>query len=141
MKNRIPNTVERSAREEGFAIPIAMGMGLVMLLLAMTAIVRSQSDARVAVDRKFSAQARTAAEIGVTRVQDFLNRYRAAATAPACTSWPTSGYGDCNDSGATISWDVPGNIKNYVLPPAVILYRRLRIIIGNQQERLESIGW
>jgi Tfp pilus assembly protein PilX len=113
MNNRIPNTVKHPASEQGFAIPIAMGMGLVMLLLAMTAIVRSQSDARVAVDRKFSAQARTAAEIGVTRVQDFLNRYRAAATAPACTTWPTSGYGDCNDSGATISWDVPGNITNY----------------------------
>ena len=111
MKNKIPNTVERSAREQGFAIPIAMGMGLVMLLLAMTAIVRSQSDARVAVDRKFSAQARTAAEIGVTRIQDFLNRYRAAATAPACITWSPSSYGACTDTSG-ISWGSPNNITN-----------------------------
>ena len=114
MNNKIPNTVKRSAREQGFAIPIAMGMGLVMLLLAMTAIVRSQGDQRVAVDRKFSAQARTAAEIGVGRIQDMLNRNRSAATAQACSGgqWPASGYGACTDTGTTVSWDIPGNITN-----------------------------
>jgi hypothetical protein len=114
MRNQVHNIHKTSGREEGFAIPIAMGMGLVMLVLAMTAIVRSQSDSRVALDRKFSAQARTAAEIGVTRVQDFLNRYRAAAAAPACSAdakWPTSGYGACTDT-TVMSWGFPDNIPN-----------------------------
>jgi Tfp pilus assembly protein PilX len=111
MRNRVPNTFKTLDSEKGFAIPIALGMGLVMLLLGMTAIVRSQGDQRVAVDKKFSAQARTAAEIGVTRIQDFLNRYRAAAAAPACVVWPSSGYGACTDTTG-ISWGFPNNITN-----------------------------
>jgi hypothetical protein len=114
MRNQVPNIVKSPRSEEGFAIPIALGMGLVMLLLGMTAIVRSQSDTAVAVDKKFSAQARTAAEIGITRVQDFLNRYRAAAAAPACSTdakWPTSGYGACTDT-TVMSWGFPDNIPN-----------------------------
>jgi hypothetical protein len=114
MRNQVPNIVKSPRSEEGFAIPIALGMGLVMLLLGMTAIVRSQSDTAVAVDKKFSAQARTAAEIGVTRIQDFLNRYRAAAAAPACSAdakWPTSGYGACTDT-TVMSWGFPDNIPN-----------------------------
>ncbi len=114
MRNQVSKTVKSQRSEEGFAIPIALGMGLVMLLLGMTAIVRSQSDTAVAVDKKFSAQARTAAEIGVTRIQDFLNRYRAAAAAPACSAdakWPTSGYGACTDTTA-MSWGFPDNIPN-----------------------------
>jgi hypothetical protein len=111
MRNRVPKTVKSLSKEEGFAIPIALGMGLVMLLLGMTAIVRSQSDTAVAVDKKFSAQARTAAEIGVTRIQDFLNRYRAAAAVPACTAWPGTGYGACTDTTGT-SWGFPDNITN-----------------------------
>jgi hypothetical protein len=114
MRNRVPKTIKSPRSEEGFAIPIALGMGLVMLLLGMTAIVRSQGDTAVAVDKKFSAQARTAAEIGVTRIQDFLNRYRAAAAAPACSTdakWPISGYGACTDTTA-MSWEFPDNIPN-----------------------------
>jgi hypothetical protein len=114
MRNQVPNIVKSPRSEEGFAIPIALGMGLVMLLLGMTAIVRSQSDTAVAVDKKFSAQARTAAEIGITRVQDFLNRYRAAAAAPACSTdakWPTSGYGACTDT-TVMSWGFPNSIPN-----------------------------
>jgi hypothetical protein len=114
MRNQVPNTIKSQRSEEGFAIPIALGMGLVMLLLGMTAIVRSQSDTAVAVDKKFSAQARTAAEIGVTRIQDFLNRYRAAAAAPACSTdakWPTTGYGACTDT-TVMSWGFPDNIPN-----------------------------
>jgi hypothetical protein len=111
MRNQVSKTVKNLNSEEGFAIPIALGMGLVMLLLGMTAIVRSQSDTAVAVDKKFSAQARTAAEIGVTRIQDFLNRYRAAAAAPACVTWPSSGYGACTDTTVN-SWGFPNNITN-----------------------------
>jgi hypothetical protein len=114
MRNQVPSTFNNSGSEKGFAIPLALGMGLVMLLLGMTAIVRSQGDQRVAVDKKFSAQARTAAEIGVGRIQDMLNRNRPAAKAQACSggNWPASGYGACNDTGTTVSWDMPGNITN-----------------------------
>lgn len=79
MKNRIPSTVERSANEQGFAIPIAMGMGLIMILLATTAILRSQNQGIAAINKSAKDRSRSVAELGVAKIQAFLNKYRAAA--------------------------------------------------------------
>jgi hypothetical protein len=54
-------------------------MGLIALLISMTAIVRSQDDRTAALNKKETGTSLNAAEAGVTQVQEFLNRNRALA--------------------------------------------------------------
>jgi hypothetical protein len=112
MKNKVPYSTKIVSNEEGFAIPIALGMGLIMILLATTAVVRSQNGQVVAINKKAAAQSLVAAETGISRVQDFLNRNRAATSVQACAT-PNASLGACPDSSPTVSWDVPGEIPNF----------------------------
>jgi hypothetical protein len=54
-------------QERGFAMPVAMSMGLIILLIAATLISRSQSDRVTAMVQKNTAQSLTVAEGGVAR--------------------------------------------------------------------------
>lgn len=103
MKNRVPLFTKIASNEEGFAIPIAIGMGLIMILLATTAIVRSQDDRTTAINKKATGQSLVAAESGIVQIQNFLNRYRAAAGYKACLAWNTDGT--CSDT-TDASWKV-----------------------------------
>jgi Tfp pilus assembly protein PilX len=112
MRNRVPKTVKNLRREEGFAIPIVVGMGLIMILLATTAILRSQDDRVAAINKKATAQSLVAAESGVAQIQDFLNRYRGAAGYQACQTWANDTNGNCNDTTATAtaSWKISAGL-------------------------------
>jgi Tfp pilus assembly protein PilX len=111
MRNRIFLNQNIARSEEGFAIPIAIGMGLVMILIATTAVVRSSNDRIASINKKSSAQSLVAAETGVSQVQDFLNRNRAAARVPACIA-TVSPYGTCTDASSDASWKNPSAITN-----------------------------
>jgi hypothetical protein len=96
--------------ENGFAIPIAIGMGLIMVLLATTAILRSQDDRVAALNKRATGQSLVAAESGIIQVQDFLNRYRAAAGYKACIVWHATD-GTCTDTGTTnASWKLASTL-------------------------------
>jgi len=75
-------------RDQGFALPLAVGMGLIMILVGMTMIVRSQNDQVTASAQKQTSQSLATAESGVTDVQSFLNEHRGFATVPH----PWTGY-------------------------------------------------
>jgi hypothetical protein len=95
--------------ENGFAIPIAVGMGLIMVLLATTAILRSQDDRVAALNKRATGQSLVTAESGIIQVQGFLNRYRAAAGYKACLVWNTDGT--CSDTGTTsASWKLAATL-------------------------------
>jgi hypothetical protein len=111
MRTRKPFAAKLANPEDGFVIPIALGFGLIMLLLATASVLRSQNDNVSAINKRSTARSLAAAETGVGRVQDFLNRNREAATAQFCAAAPTT-YGACSDSGSTVSWDVRTNIPN-----------------------------
>lgn len=66
--------------EQGFAIPIALGMGLIMLLVGATMIVRSQGDQVTASAQKATNRGLSAAETGITRYQSLINSNRVIAT-------------------------------------------------------------
>jgi hypothetical protein len=105
MKNRVPLFTKIASNEKGFAIPIAMGMGLIMVLLATTAIVRSQDDQVTAIGKKDAARSRIAAEAGVNQIMGVINKYR-ALSGISSTSWtvaalPTNINNDCT-TNATI---------------------------------------
>jgi hypothetical protein len=97
MRNQVSNTAESQRSEKGFAIPIAMGMGLIMILLATTAIVRSQNQGIAAINKSAKDQSRSIAELKVAQIQAFLNKYRGAANLSSAqwgsatgTSFPTA---------------------------------------------------
>lgn len=111
MNKKLKIALKSRPSEQGFAIPIAVGLGLVMILIAATMIVRSQGDQVIASAQKVTARSLATAETGTTRVQSLLNRYRVLAnitltniaTTPPSSSWKQA-YGDspvCGAGGVT----------------------------------------
>jgi Tfp pilus assembly protein PilX len=97
--------------ENGFAIPIAVGMGLIMILLALTAIAKSQDDRVTSINKKDTARSLLAAESGVTQIQALINRYRTIASYPACQgNWKTDNT--CSDTGTSASWALATNLPS-----------------------------
>jgi hypothetical protein len=64
----------------GFTMPIALGMGCLMMLFSASMINRSDSDRQTTNSYRQADRALTAAEAGVIRVQSFLDRYPLLAT-------------------------------------------------------------
>lgn len=55
MDKKLKIALRRSSSEQGFAIPIAVGMGLIMLLVGVTMIIKSQGDQVTASAQKNTA--------------------------------------------------------------------------------------
>jgi hypothetical protein len=70
----------RSNTETGFASPLALGMGLVMIIVAASLIGRSQSDRATTNSQREIDRALSVSEAGVVRFQSFLDRHRFLAT-------------------------------------------------------------
>ncbi len=66
--------------QAGFAIPLALGIGLVMMIVAASIIGRSQSDRVTTNYHKESNRALSISEAGIIRVQSFLDRHKLLAT-------------------------------------------------------------
>ncbi|MCG9893764.1 MAG: hypothetical protein MH252_22160 [Thermosynechococcaceae cyanobacterium MS004] len=111
MKSQVPIAVKKRSSEEGFAIPLAMGMGLILVLLATTAIVRSQDDRVTSINTKDSARSRLAAQSGITQIQAVINQYRTIARFPTCVgNWNSDGT--CSDTGTAQSWALAANLPS-----------------------------
>jgi Tfp pilus assembly protein PilX len=103
MKNKLAIALINQSNQKGFALPIAMGMGLFLLLIATIMMFKSQSDRVSAASQKATTQSLSAAETGVTRYQYLINNNRAIAPYPDCAGTRNSS-GTCPDSGSTKSW-------------------------------------
>ena len=91
------------SNDKGFALPIALGIGLIIVLLGAIMMVRSQGDRVTASTQKATTQGLSATETGVTRYQSLLNSNRAISTYPDCSGTRNSS-GTCPDSSTTSSW-------------------------------------
>ncbi|MCZ8047418.1 MAG: hypothetical protein GPI90_03975 [Microcystis aeruginosa K13-05] len=77
-------------KEKGFALPLAVLIGLILMVTGMTMIMRAQGDQSKVIAQKARADSLTSSEVGLARVQDLLNSVRVMATVDRnCTS------GDC----------------------------------------------
>ena len=76
MNGKLKIALRLRSNEQGFAMPIVIGLGLIMTLVAITMIVRSQGDQVTASAQKATTQSLGTTETGITRVQSLLNRYR-----------------------------------------------------------------
>jgi hypothetical protein len=96
--------------DSGFALPIAIGVGLFLIIVAASIILRSQQQQVTAIAQKQTASSLSAAEVGVSRIQNLLTNYRAASLYPACANLS----GNTCDPGSSSSptWknasDIPG---------------------------------
>lgn len=79
MNKKLKIASKSSSGEQGFAIPIAVGLGLIMILIATTLIVRSQGDQITASAQKATAQSLSVAEGGITRT---LSNFNLAQSRP-----------------------------------------------------------
>jgi hypothetical protein len=79
--------------QRGIALPLVIGIGLLMMLLSTTIIARSQSSQVSTSNLKQAVQGGEAAEIGVARVQSLFTQYRLLPIFPlenksaTTTSW------------------------------------------------------
>jgi hypothetical protein len=70
----------RYSNQAGFALPVAIGMGLVMIIVAASMIGRAQSDRVITNSQRETSRSLSASEAGIIRVQSFLDRHKLLAT-------------------------------------------------------------
>jgi hypothetical protein len=77
-------------KEKGFALPLAMLIGLILMVTGMTMMMRAQGDQSKVIAQRARAGSLRSSEVGLARVQDLLNSVRVMATVDSnCTA------GDC----------------------------------------------
>lgn len=111
MKKWIEYSLKCRHRQAGFALPVAIGMGLIILLVGLTMMLRSQNSQVSAIAQKDTAKSLNAAETGVNEIRALINQHRAIANYPACNSTRNTD-GSCPDSDPSVSWSLPDNIPN-----------------------------
>jgi Tfp pilus assembly protein PilX len=122
LNTRLKMALLLQSGESGFAIVIAVALGLIMLMVGLTMILRSQNDQTIASTQKQTEETVAIAEKGVAYYTSFLNRnglYRRLATFPDCRNPQPRGIGEaCNDPASTtqanqMSWSNAINIPGF----------------------------
>jgi hypothetical protein len=113
-----------STSEKGFVLPIAIGVGLIAILLGIMIIARSSQNRVAATAQKETARSLASAETGISQFQSLFNRYRplstfcsTTATCATATTWQTATNpvlapdGACEDAAAIVQ-DYADDAKN-----------------------------
>jgi hypothetical protein len=106
MKNRLYLHLMAN-KEKGFALPLAVLIGLILMVTGITMIMRAQGDQSKVIAQKVRADSLTSSETGVARVQDLLNSVRVMARFNSnCPS------GDCWQTAQVVPTPSPGLQKD-----------------------------
>ncbi|MEA5575424.1 hypothetical protein [Anabaena sp. UHCC 0451] len=109
MNTRLKLALLLHTGESGFAMVIAVSMGLIMILVGLTMTMRSQGDQVVASRQKETDRAIGAAEKAIVHYQAFINENRLLSRHPDCLG-TRNAQGVCPDTGSQASWSNPTNI-------------------------------
>lgn len=97
MNKNLNIAFRRRSGEQGFALPIAVAMGLIMILISSTLLVRSQNDRVVATAQKETARSLSLSEVGVTRTlslfkttADLTSKQYNPTASPVVDEWTLS---------------------------------------------------
>lgn len=120
----------------GFALVISLSVGLVLLGIGLTMIMRSQHDNAKVFAQQEKAKSLTAAERGITHIQNLLNQNRLIATY---SSHCLQGNNDCwaNIDPTEDSENMPEFQHHIAYAPSAICQQPESA--QQRQERLESI--
>jgi hypothetical protein len=93
----------RRSRDGGFAIPMVMALGLIMLLLGIASIYKSSDQKDIATTQRKTSEALSVAEAGVARYVEFLQRNSILALYPYSdpttgNDWTQNSLFTCDDS-------------------------------------------
>jgi hypothetical protein len=106
MKNRLYLHLMAN-REKGFALPLAVLIGLILMVTGITMMMRAQGDQSKVIAQKAQADALRSSEAGLARVQDLLNSVRVMAKFNSnCPS------GDCWQTAQVVPTPSPGLQKD-----------------------------
>jgi hypothetical protein len=109
------------ASTKGFVLPVAIGVGLIAILLGVMVIARSSQNRVTATAQKETARSLAAAETGITQFQSLFNRYRPLATYCSNTSAPAP-----PSCGSTVTWQtVEDSADSDVCEAAATLVKNL----------------
>ncbi|WP_413175650.1 hypothetical protein [Anabaena azotica] len=97
MNTRFKMALLLHSGESGFALVIAISLGLIMILVGLTMTMRSQEDQVASSTQKNTERALAAAEKGVTYYQAFINSNRLLSTYPDCRTTRTRAGQACSD--------------------------------------------
>ncbi len=78
-KYRLSYLWRKNRSQSGFAMPLSLGLGLVMIIVTASTIARSQSDRTTSNFQKETNRALSISEAGAIRVQSFLDRHKLLA--------------------------------------------------------------
>ncbi|MBC1196507.1 hypothetical protein H0901_14915 [Microcystis aeruginosa BLCCF158] len=107
MKNRLCLHLMAN-REKGFALPLVLLIGLILMVTGMTMMMRVQGDQSKVIAQKAQADSLRSSEAGVTRVQDLLNSVRVMAKVDSnCESGE-----DCWQTAQVVPTPSPGLQKD-----------------------------
>ncbi len=93
-------------RDQGFTLPMVIGIGLIMVLLGSVALVQSSEENLTAISKDQSSTSLAMAELGVARYRELLNNNRVLAVY-SLSNW-TDG-GSANSISAQTCDDILGN--------------------------------
>ena len=102
----------RISRDSGFALPIAVMVGLCIVVVGMAVVIQAQGNKSKVSAQVTTNQAMAIAEAGATQYVNFLNNNRGLIPYPACANDPTS------NTCSTKSWTTATNIPNIVASPS-----------------------
>jgi hypothetical protein len=108
MKNRLYLHLMAN-REKGFALPLAVLIGLILMVTGITMMMRAQGDQSKVIAQKARADALRSSETGVTRVQDLLNSVRVMATVDSNSNCTPKG---CWQTAQVVPTPSPGLQKD-----------------------------
>ena len=75
-----------SASEKGFVLPVAIGVGLIAILLGIMVVARSSQNRITATAQRETARSLAAAETGITKFQSLFDQYRPLTTYCSTTA-------------------------------------------------------
>jgi hypothetical protein len=96
------NAVRYCPTSQGFAIPAVVGVGLIIILVGLTMVVRSQGDRVTAIAQKSTAKSLGVTEAGIARIQALLKRYPILSTQPS-TAWDSTLTSSAASGGCSTS--------------------------------------
>lgn len=101
-------------KDKGYVIPVVFALGLIMTLVGTISIFQSSDEQLLSVTQRQSSRALAAAEAGIARYREQIDKYNIISMFDACESSDWAASGACNNSGSGIlSWKIAGlNIPN-----------------------------
>ncbi|MBE9241351.1 pilus assembly PilX family protein [Synechocystis salina] len=106
----------RPADNGGFALPMAIMVGLVLTIIGVVIMQRSMFQQNNSTSKAATDQAQNAAEAGITKLINLMNTpaNRFIAALPDCQNW-NSGSSTCSDTDSTPSWHNLPNLGSWTI--------------------------